>query len=640
MNFFQQQDVARRNTVWLLTLMAMAVVSLVMMTMLAVSVFLFIGQTAGVGASVPASFWDGVALHLQSGLLLWIGLGTLLVIVAGSFFKYVQLGGSGVKVAQALGGKPVQAETQVVEERRLLNVVEEMAIASGNPVPRVFLLEDDAINAFAAGTDRRDAVIGVTRGCITRLNRDELQGVIAHEFSHIHFGDMRLNLHLVTVLHGILAIGLLGELLLRSGRGRRQKNANAYLSLGAALLAIGYCGIFFGNLIKAAVSRQREFLADAAAVQFTRNPEGIAGALKKIGGCRSGSRLSTPHAAQYSHFYFGQGVRSAFLAWFNTHPPLEVRIRRVQPRWNGVFLTTDSATDTSLSGAAAGVLAAGAVSGFAARGAGLAVAERTEVVAGPALASIGNPEPKHLSYAHRLLENLPQDIKQAAHRPADAMALILGLTLDHVQPAPQLALLHEQAAAPLAEAVERLLPSLAGLHRRDYLPLVELAAPALQQLSDGDYQVLKRNMLLLIQADQAVSLFEWCLFRSVTLSVQPRVASVNKKLAHLMPQVAQLLAAVCAAGGTDSERAFASVRSLLPGLPPVPENAGVLSLAALDRALGALAKLQPLDKPRLLKAVICCIEIDGRVCENEAELFRVVADSLNCPVPPLLGWTA
>lgn len=241
--------------------------------------------------------------------------------------------------------------------------------------------------------------------------------------------------------------------------------------------------------------------------------------------------------------------------------------------------------------------------------------------------------PKHLSYAHRLLEDRPEDITRAVHLPLDAAALILGLTLDRTKPKPQLVPLQEQADQQMAVAVKRLLPSITRLHRRDFLPLIELAAPALQQLTASDYKRLKQNMLLLIQADQQVSLFE---FRSLALTVEPRVLTTYKKLARLMPETAELLAAVCAAGGTDAERAFASVRLFLPQLPPVPSNAGVLSLAALDRALSALAQLQALEKPRLLNAVICCIEVDGRIEEDEAELFRLVADSLNCPVPALL----
>src|SRR5262249_2273093 len=191
--------------------------------------------------------------------------------------------------------------------RKLLNVVEEMSIASGVPMPEVYLMPDEkGINAFAAGTAPDNAVIGVTEGCVRHLKRDELQGVIGHEFSHILNGDMRLNMRLIGVVFGLLCIMLVGRVMLdafiRGGspRSSSARNANPppIFLLAIGLIVIGWPGAFFGRLIQAAVSRQREFLADASAVQFTRNPLGLAGALKKIGGLAYGSRLDSAHAAE------------------------------------------------------------------------------------------------------------------------------------------------------------------------------------------------------------------------------------------------------------------------------------------------------------------------------------------------------
>ena len=261
MNFFAEQERARRKTLVLIGLMTAAVASLILMTAVTIGAVLHFVQQPTDSNTVVINLQNTWREHflgiLQSDILYYAAAGVLTVVLGGSIFKLLQLGGSGRRVAEALGGRLILSNTNNAMERKTLNIVEEMAIASGNPVPPVYLLEEAGINAFAAGTDRRNAVIGVTRGCIELLNRDELQGVIAHEFSHIHNGDMRLNLRLVAILHGILLIGLIGSMLLRSSSRHNRKNQGAQLGLGLAFVILGYCGVFFGNLIKAAVSRQR-----------------------------------------------------------------------------------------------------------------------------------------------------------------------------------------------------------------------------------------------------------------------------------------------------------------------------------------------------------------------------------------------
>ena len=221
--------------------------------------------------------------------------GFVLICVGGaSAYKYFALRSGGRAIVEMLGGVQIDPATQVLAERRLLNVVEEMSIAAGIPVPAVYRVDEPGINAFAAGFGTDDAVIGVTAGTLEYLNREELQGVIGHEFSHVLNGDARLNLRLIALLNGILFLGIVGRIVLRgSGNtgSKRESNALPLVALGIGLIVIGYAGTACGNLIKAAVSRQREFLADAASVQFTRNPHGIANALKKIGGAPDGSHL-------------------------------------------------------------------------------------------------------------------------------------------------------------------------------------------------------------------------------------------------------------------------------------------------------------------------------------------------------------
>ena len=330
--FFENQEAARRNTARLVFLFALAVV--------AINGMLYALAVALTGVEHdPYTGQSGVVLQWwQPELLATVSLATLVIVAAGSLYKIAQLRGGGAVVAESLGGTLVAADTGDPDERKLLNVVEEMAVASGTPTPPVYLLRDEqGINAFAAGFSPGDAVVGVTRGCVQQLSRDELQGVIAHEFSHVLSGDMRLNIRLMGVIHGILIIGIIGYFLMRSsmfaGRGRRSRDNSgmAMLAAGVGLMIIGFLGTFFGNLIKASVSRQREFLADASAVQFTRNPEGIAGALKKIGGYEGGSILESPNAPESSHLFFSKGLRGGLQMLFSTHPPLDARIRRLDP---------------------------------------------------------------------------------------------------------------------------------------------------------------------------------------------------------------------------------------------------------------------------------------------------------------------
>jgi len=404
MDFFAHQDAARRNTKRLVVYFALAVVAIVGAVYTAVRLILF-GVLLKQGQDVPA-FWDPQVFTVTAGI-------TLAVILVGSVYKIVALRQGGDAVAWMLGGRLLDPATTDLAERRLLNVVEEMAIASGVPVPQVYVLDKEkGINAFAAGFTPQDAVIGVTDGTVRLLSRDELQGVIAHEFSHLLNGDMRLNLRLIGVLHGILVIALIGYMILRSlrfsGGGRSSKKGGggviAILLFGLALLIIGWVGVFFGRLIKSAVSRQREFLADAASVQFTRNPDGLAGALKKIGGYGTGSRLTAPKAEEASHMFFGNALKPHQFAALETHPPLGQRVRRIEPAWDGEFeridYPTQSATEArraapaaeraaKLAGAAAAAIAAagGAAGGTA--GLAAAVGGATTGLAGAAAAGAG-----------------------------------------------------------------------------------------------------------------------------------------------------------------------------------------------------------------------------------------------------------
>jgi Zn-dependent protease with chaperone function len=343
MNFFEHQDRARSHTARLVLLLCAGVLSLIAVT----SGILILILRSQKEIVINASTWQ---------LGLGVSVGVLVLVFLGSLYKTLQLRAGGKVIAERLGGRLVSPEPQNLDEARALNVVEEMAIASGASVPALYVLDDASINAFAAGLTPQDAVIGITRGALTLLTREELQGLIAHEFSHIYNGDMRLNTRLTAVTYGLLLIGLTGAMILRgmalrdasSNIEKKGNNAQALMMVGGALWVLGYAGTFFGSLIKAAVSREREFLADASAVQFTRNPQSIAGVLKKIGGHTAGSQLKAAHAAEFSHLYFCDGLKLATSKMTATHPPLEVRIQRIDPQWDGQFATVNFRDETTI----------------------------------------------------------------------------------------------------------------------------------------------------------------------------------------------------------------------------------------------------------------------------------------------------
>ncbi|MDP3846870.1 MAG: M48 family metallopeptidase [Pseudomonas sp.] len=643
MNFFEHQARAKRNSGRLVLLLGLAVICLVTLTSLTLMLLL---QLFG---EVPAHSAES-RIGLDWSLIGLIAATVIAVVLLGSLYKSAQLSKGGKAVAERLGGRLINLAPQSPEERRVLNVVEEMAIASGTPVPPVYLLDDPGINAFAAGLTPQDAVIGITRGAIFLLSRDELQGVIAHEFSHIFHGDMRLNTRLVAVLHGILLLGLIGGQLLDSDSNRHTRvsisssvknNSGVALSaIGCALWVLGYAGTFFGNLIKAAVSRQREFLADAAAVQFTRNDQSIAGALKKIGGYACGSQLRASHAAEFSHMYFGPGISLAFGSLMATHPPLEERIRRVEPRWDGSFpqVVLPAEAYGNNADAAAPVSADwdAAISGLS------AAPNYSPQAAEHAIEHIGEPQAAHLNAARNSLQRLAEPLKAAAHHSLDAQALVYGLLLSREEPhlSKQLDLLRPRLNPDIAQVLQQLQGELSRLDADLRLPLLELAIPALKQLDRQQFTELKKNLVLLAQADQVVNLMEWSLFRILERSVQgPRPIDGQYRLSEMAAESAVLLSALAHAGHDDPKFAAQALAKACAALPfePLTLAARSPALKSLDAALKRLSQLLPLQKPRLLKAMAICIAHDGRINAAEAELMRAVADTLDCPMPPLLS---
>ncbi len=639
-DFFERQDAARRGTTRLVVLFVLAVVAIVASVelMLAVALGLLGGDldTNQVGHSAGAN----------TGLFLLAAAGTLMVVGGGSLYRISQLRGGGRVVAEELGGRLVNGSTSDPVERRLVNVVEEMAIASGVPTPPVYMMDgEEGINAFAAGFAPQDAVIGVTRGAAEALDREQLQGVVAHEFSHILNGDMRLNIRLMGLLHGIFLIGIIGYVIMRmsfftgGARSRDGKGgALPILALGAGLAVVGFAGTFLGNMIKAAVSRQREFLADASAVQFTRNPGGIAGALKKIGGFSSGSKVEHPNAPQASHMFLGRPT-SGLSLMFSTHPPLAKRIRRLEPSWDGGFAEEPG------SAAGEGLPPVPGAAGLAG-GASAPSSAPPEALA-DAVGHVGQPTPEHVAHAARLLERLPGPVVAAAHEPHGACALICALLLDP-EPAPravQRALMQAVAGDGLHEETLRLLPAVERLDRGLRLPAVEVALPALRSLTRAQHEQFRSLVVGLIEADETIDLFEWCLHRLLLRDMQAALGRAASRrtgrrsldsVASPLVVVLSVLAYVGNREAEPAERAFgAGWRALsLPDRPRIPHEE--VSFGALDAALNDLERAAPQATKRIVEAAVAVIAEDREVTVEESEVLRVVVASLGCPMPPVL----
>jgi Zn-dependent protease with chaperone function len=656
-DFFEHQDRARRNTGLLVLYFVLAVILIVVGVYFIVVGILQFGteQFEDTHPEYQMTWWNPT-------LFFWVVAGTLGVIASGSFYKTAALSAGGEAVAQMLHGRRLDPDTDDFHERRLLNIVEEMAIASGTPVPPVYVMDHErGINAFAAGYSPNDAVVGVTRGTLEFLDRDELQGVIAHEFSHILNGDMRLNIRLIGILHGILVIALIGYILLRSAafssgrsrRGKRDGGAGGIIALGAGLVVIGYTGVFFGKLIKSAVSRQREFLADASAVQFTRNPSGIAGALKKIGGAMRGSRIEDAHAEEASHMFFG----NAFRSWFgllSTHPPLEVRIKRIDPSFDGTFPDVQPVRETRSEQRAAGSQPPRRPRIFPVDFPGMPQGGgRMALDPVQAVALIGTLDADHLSYASRLIESIPDAIRKEVHNPFGARAVVYALLLDADESirAIQLQRLAEHADPAVYKETQRLMQSVAELPPETRVPLVDLAMPALLTLSDGQYRAFRENVDHLVKADRKIQLFEYVLQRMLFRHLDEHFGKRKRQVVQyyslrpLLPDCVGLLSSLAHMGHTDqqaAQRAFDESARLLVGEAGRLQmlSRGESGLRAVDQALEKLASASPQIKKKVLTAATAGIATDGQVTVAEGELLRAVADSLDCPLPPLLGGEA
>ncbi len=631
MNFFEHQAAARRSSTRLVVLFALAILGIV------------------VAADLVALLLFGRGGH-QVGVVAFVTLLTLAIIGFGSLYRITSLRGGGEAVAVQFGGTPVPENTSDLQLRRLRNVVEEIAIASGVPMPKLYVLEQEsAINAFAAGYSPSDAAIAVTRGTLDRLNRDELQGVIAHEFSHILNGDMRLSIRLIGALFGILMLGLIGRKILEHGGGRG-RGAGAVLGAALAALAIGYIGLFFGRMIKAGVSRSRETLADASAVQFTRQTVGLAGALKKIAGLQDGSKLSDRgNAEEASHMLFGDGV--GFSGLFATHPPILKRIQTLEPNFRTEHLSALQARWLSAppDGMEEDVRMGLTGSGHATPSSLPAANARMNVTPPMVAAQVAHPQADDYRFADTIVSSLPEALRELAQRREAAMPLLLALLLDEAAAVrdKQLGEISSRMGTATVDVVQDLRQRfIAELHPAQRLPLAALTFPLLRKRPRPELDTFLDTVHAAIHTDGRVSLFEYCLGRLLQVQVREALDPSQyarfgrRKPGSVKQEFATLLAVVAQAGNDDPAEAqrayFTGMQRVLPR-DHVPYAVPAEGVRALDAVWEPLDALDPLAKQMMVEAITAAVSADGRVSVAEAELLRTICAVLHCPLPPMLG---
>ena len=643
MDFFEQQDRARGLSGYLIFLFGLGVIVIL------VAVFCLASFALGITAEHREMAWT-LELAVLSAVLSGIS------IFLASAFRIHWLSKGGQVIAESLGGQRLSGNTKDPTARQILNVVEEMAIASGTPVPPVYLMDEEGINAFAAGYSPRDAVIGVTRGCALRLNRDQLQGVMAHEFSHILNGDMRTNIRLTGIIFGIVFLSRIGRIMLDFGRlsgGRRRSGKNEgggiLIIVGLGLFLIGGIGAFFGAMIRASISRQREFLADASAVQFTRNPEGISGALKRIGGFSEGSKLHSPEASEFSHMFFGSGVSSLFA----THPPLPIRILRIEPNWKKTYPNTDKITEKPPS-----IESTSALAGFAAPpSAQVTDAKPRENQVAPVsnrgkspsaqsfLKTTQQIDGEKLAQARSLISSVPEYLIERAREPFGARCLLFAMLLDTQNEKvleKQIHTIQLQSESGTAEETEKIMPHLSGLSSEQIFLLVEESRPGIAELSPRQFSTFQDLIFSLIASDDQITLFEWSLQKIIDHDFgkkhsNPQPLHGRASVSSRLPECAVLIGALAYHGqdGADPQPAYnVGIRSLdRSGRAPFPEK-NACGLSSIDQALQRLSKLSAVDKRSLLEACARTIDYDGKTTDVEIQILRGISCFLSCPLGP------
>ncbi len=637
MDFFEAQELARKRTRLMVVLFGMAVLSI------AAALYGLVVYLTGSGLLNAKDAVPTPIVPWQPDLFFGTLAGVVLLVTCCSLFKIAQLRSGGGYVARSMGGREVEQTTKDADERMLMNIVEEMSIASGVPMPEVYILPEEGINAFAAGFTSADAVVAVTDGCIRTLNRDELQGVVAHEFSHILNGDMRMNIRLMGVLFGILAIAVVGQLAFRStaqasilgGRRRSKEGGGAMIAImvvGIAVMAIGYIGVFFGRMIQSAISRQREFLADAAAVQFTRNPEGIAGALKKIGGAALHGTVSNAHSQEAAHFFFASALKSKSVSVFATHPPLDQRIAAIDPNWDGEFVSGARKASARQSGKQQ------------------PKTKRAAATPHDFINTIGQVSAAAILSAQEIHGQIGNDLDRLHQSNDSARGVLIGLQIsasDAADDATQLKMVEGRIDGAVYREVETWLPRLRALNLNQRFALFDAALPMAAGRDLDALAQMKQLIRDLAHSDGEIELQELALLRAVAGYLEGRT-NPSRRGTPLTPVKMQMplcvmLSAItytAAVEPADREAAFKAGakqcnRYLLKEPILLPQE--TINFDALEAALNLFTHLPLPQKKVILEGALAVVLADGKVAQSELSLIRLIATSLGLPMPPLIS---
>ena len=648
MDFFGRQDIARKNSkilIFYYSIAVLAISSLIGLTLLFIKSWLLKSENI---RHLQVDFFDPKLFLMGAGPV-------LILILLASFFKSLALSkGGGAMVAKSLGGREVDRSTNNHKERVLVNVIEEMSIASGVPVPSIFILDqEDDINAFAAGYTPSDAAIGVTNGCLNILNRDELQGVIAHEFSHILNGDMRLNIRMISVLFGILVLTLIGYFTLRllpSGSSRRSSSKEGgggglaiILVIALAMMIFGFIGQITAKLIKAAVSRQREFLADASAVQFTRNPAGISGALKKIGG-GAGSTISHHRAEEASHMFFGSCFKKKFINIFATHPPLEDRIRAIDGTFEGFISSRNQNFSQSHFGQTESMVSS--LSG----GQSISIENQKQEYGLKVLDQMGQICDEQMYVARGILSSINNSIINAV-RDRDGAKVIAGFLLlssDESTRERQTVIIKD-FVGPIFDDLQGHIEEILESPSATKIAIMDLCLPSLRSCSENEYDQFCNYIDMLILSDDQIDLFEFMIQRIIKRHLDQYFGRVKKSnsfrfvsLSNVKKECTVILSAMAGVGSavkSESLEAFNNGALILEN-----EGSGNLKMLEpgscgineIDKALDKLERCSSTLKKDILVACGTAALSDNHLSCLEIELLRVIADSIGTPIPPFV----
>ena len=640
MNFFEHQDSARQKTRVLVGYFLLAIfVIVVAVNAAGFATWLFTLKVYQVENStwgqLVSQWWQTDANLITIGT-------TLSLILLGSALQWFNLSGGGPSVAKMVSARSVSSIKHNEKITQFTHVVEEMSIASGTPVPQLYVMErESGINAFVAGYQIEDTVMVVTQGLLDNLDRNEIQAVTAHEFSHIFNGDMRLNMRLISLLSGILMIGQFGRFLMhagaRSSRSYRSNKNSGGLPLiigGLVIWLIGSIGVFFGRLIKSAVSRQREFLADASAVQFTRNPDALASALNKI--LEHSSVLHSRHAEDMSHLCIGSASnQNSLFGNLATHPPLIDRITRIAPSFltrikhakkhdevfnKEPYSQSNMATSSFNAGISAGALLT------------------SEAI----ISGVGQSQNAHLQVAKQLHQQIPDTLKTLLHQSTGAKSFSIALILREIKNPDEL-----EKAIAMTDSYDRLpvtelLPWVRNMPVNLRLPCIDICMPTLKQLEHPQRHSFIKVIESLAKLDKNINTTEWLVISQLrthllTNKVIRKTSSIGS-LKAVNKEIQTLLSALVF---TDSDLAQAtqSYKTAIASFDL--KNGWLMSRDAvgyteISTALWRLKELNYLLKRPLLQACADIVLTDALLSTEEYELLRVISDTLGCPLPPLI----